>query len=65
MLVRVCRLYNGTFIYHWTARTSGEDCFNIRGVAASKHGSETGLRDWVYRDNGVCRVSAGVVVLVE
>jgi hypothetical protein len=33
----------------------------MRGVAASKLGSESGLRDWVYRDDGVCRVSADVV----
>ena len=64
MLVRVCCRCNGTFIYHRTAWTSGEDCFNIRGVAASKLGSETGLHDWVYHDNGLCRVSAGVVVHV-
>ena len=42
----------------------GEDCFIIRGVAASKLGSDTGFRDWVYCDRGVCHVSTGVLVHV-
>jgi len=54
----------GTFVYHRRAWTSGEDCFKIRGVAASKLGSQTDLHGWVYRDHGVCRVSAGVIVHV-